>query len=133
MAGHPRDLRRRRVRRERRADPSIRLPSALEGPKGLEAVAFDLAGDEFLLLTFPADRTHFGNLTSAEQEIASELLRGKSYRQVARLRGSKYGTVANQIRSIFRKLQVHSRSELARAATAKSRLESPAPSTRKRT
>jgi DNA-binding NarL/FixJ family response regulator len=101
--------------RELRRAPRASGPAQF--PEELEAVAFQLGGDEFLLLTFPCQRSDFSGLTPAEQEIASQLLSGRSYRQVARQRGSTYGTVANQIRSIFRKLQVHSRSELARAAT----------------
>ena len=122
MVRRARGQRQQRMRRDSRADRSVNLPSGLECPKDLEAAPFDFAGDEFLLLSFPADRSDFSNLTAAEREIAAELLRGKSYRQVARLRGSKYGTVANQTRSIFRKLQVRSRSELARAASTKGRL-----------
>jgi len=86
-------------------------------PRGLEATTFELAGEEFLLLTFPSDTNDFSNLTESERQVASELLRGKSHREIARIRGTKVGTVANQVGSIFRKLQIRSRSELARAGS----------------
>jgi len=86
----------------------------IEPPRDLEAATFDIDGEEFLLLTFPADASDLANLTESEREVATELLRGKSYREVARIRGTKVGTVANQVRSIFRKLGIRSRSELAR-------------------
>ncbi len=92
------------------------LAPKVESPRDLEATTLDLGGEEFLLLTFPVDSRDFSQLTSAEQEVASELLSGRSYQDIARLRGTTYGTVANQVRSIFRKLEVRSRTELARSA-----------------
>jgi DNA-binding CsgD family transcriptional regulator len=87
---------------------------AIEAPRGLFAEKLDVQGDEFLLLAFPAERGDLSGLTSAEQEVASELLQGRSYQEIARQRGTTSGTVANQVRSIFRKIGVRSRSELAR-------------------
>jgi len=87
---------------------------AIEAPRGLVAEKLDVEGDEFLLLAFPAERGDLTGLTSAEQEVATELLQGKSYQEIARRRGTTSGTVANQVRSIFRKIGVRSRSELAR-------------------
>jgi DNA-binding NarL/FixJ family response regulator len=86
----------------------------IDAPRDLEAATFDVAGEEFLLLTFPTDASDLGKLTESERQVATELLRGKSYREIARIRGTKVGTVANQVRSIFRKLEIRSRSELAR-------------------
>jgi DNA-binding NarL/FixJ family response regulator len=90
-------------------------PPELQPPRDLEAATFHLGDDEYLLLTFPSDRADFTNLTESEREVATELLLGKSYRDIARIRGTKIGTVANQVRSIFRKLGIQSRTELARA------------------
>ena len=87
----------------------------IEPPRDLEAAMLDVGGDEYLLLTFPTEGSDFSNLTESEREVATELLRGKSYREIARIRGTKVGTVANQVRSLFRKLAIRSRSELARA------------------
>jgi DNA-binding CsgD family transcriptional regulator len=93
----------------------------LDPPRDLEAAKFEVGGEEFLVLTFPNDAIDFANLTDSEREVATELLRGKSYREVARIRGTKVGTVANQVRSIFRKLSIRSRSELARARASSKR------------
>jgi DNA-binding NarL/FixJ family response regulator len=101
---------------ENRSSEVCLVRPGFESPLDLQATAFDFGGDEFLLFTFPVDPGDFSKLTAAEQEIAGELLRGKSYQDIARLRGTTGGTVANQVRSIFRKLQIRSRSELARTA-----------------
>jgi DNA-binding NarL/FixJ family response regulator len=93
---------------------------AIEAPRGLLAERLEVQGDEFLLLAFPAERGDLSGLTSAEQEVASELLQGRSYQEIARQRGTTSGTVANQVRSIFRKLGVRSRSELARKSSTSS-------------
>ena len=97
-----------------RAEP---VRPELEPPRDLEAAKLDVGGEEFLLLTFPTDANDFSNLSESERQVATELLRGKSYREIARIRGTKVGTVANQVRSLFRKLAIRSRSELARART----------------
>ena len=51
-------------------------------------------------------------LTTAEMQVALELIHGKSNAEIARQRGTKERTVANQITTIFRKLGVASRTEL---------------------
>jgi len=56
-------------------------------------------------------------LTRAEADIVRAVLRGASNAEIAGVRGRSVRTVANQIASMFRKLNVGSRSELyARAA-----------------
>ncbi len=100
---------------------SVSLPFAeahCDANGELDATAFTFGGEEFLLLTFPIRSSNFDRLTHAEKDVAHELLRGKSYRDIARRRGTTSGTVANQVRSIFRKLGIRSRSELARTAGA---------------
>jgi DNA-binding CsgD family transcriptional regulator len=104
----------RRSSRDDRPNPEPAARPEIEAPAGLEAATFDVGGEEFLLLTFPTEASDLSNLTESEREVATELLRGKSYREIARIRGTKVGTVANQVRSIFRKLEIRSRSELAR-------------------
>ncbi len=52
-------------------------------------------------------------LTPAERDVASALLRGLSNDAIAVHRGSAPRTVANQIASLYRKLGVRSRAELA--------------------
>src|SRR5262249_241331 len=52
-------------------------------------------------------------LTSAERQVMEQALAGLSNHAIAQLRGSSRRTVANQLASVYRKLQVNSRSELA--------------------
>ena len=62
-------------------------------------------------------------LTAAEEEVVGLVLAGLSNAQIARRRGTRERTVANQLASIFRKVGVASRSELAAAAwSARGRL-----------
>ena len=83
-------------------------PSA--GPR---ATRFRLAGDDYIVLSYPkADLTAPAALTSTEQAVFSELLRGRSNRDIAESRGRAMRTVANQVAAIFRKLEVGSRTEL---------------------
>ena len=59
------------------------------------------------------------SLSAAEREIALAILSGASSRTIARNRGTSPRTVANQIASIFGKLGVMSRVELAAALGAR--------------
>ena len=54
-----------------------------------------------------------GSLTPAEREIARLALTGHSNAAIARRRGSSARTVANQLASVYRKLKISSRTELA--------------------
>jgi len=58
------------------------------------------------------DLTTPGELTPAEDAVTRGLVRGLSYEQIARERGTSVRTVANQVRATFRKLEIHSRAEL---------------------
>ena len=53
-------------------------------------------------------------LTVAEREVASALALGEPYESIARRRGTRERTIAKQVRTLFRKLGVSSRSELVR-------------------
>lgn len=72
-------------------------------------------GDEELaVVSWPATEGQLPScLTEAERAIASLLLAGESNQAIALRRGTSTRTVANQIASIFAKLGVQSRSELA--------------------
>lgn len=50
-------------------------------------------------------------LTPGETEVLDALAKGFSYKEVARLRGTSYYTVADHVKAIYRKLAVNSRSE----------------------
>lgn len=50
-------------------------------------------------------------LTAIEVEVLDFLARGFSYREIAGLRGVKENTIASQVKSLYRKLNVRSRGE----------------------
>jgi DNA-binding CsgD family transcriptional regulator len=59
--------------------------------------------------TEPPGRHVQQNLTGAERDVAALAAAGMSNAEIARLRGTSDRTVANQMASILRKLQVGSR------------------------
>lgn len=56
-------------------------------------------------------------LTEAERKVLKLVLEGHSNAHIARVRGTATRTVANQIASLFRKHDVHSRAELVASLT----------------
>jgi DNA-binding CsgD family transcriptional regulator len=83
---------------------------------GLRArlVSFELAGETFAVGSGSAvDESLLERLTPAEREVTLHLLRGATNAEVARRRGTSPNTVANQVQSIFDRLGVGSRVELA--------------------
>jgi DNA-binding NarL/FixJ family response regulator len=92
-------------------------PRIPEAPANLDAATFRIASEDFLALTFSATAAGLAVLTESEQQVASELLRGRSYRDIAQIRGTSPSTIASQVQSIFRKLKVRSRTELATTAS----------------
>jgi DNA-binding CsgD family transcriptional regulator len=84
-------------------------------PKALRATPVTVGGARFVLLGF--ERSDLpDHLTPAERQVVLAVLAGLSNAEVARLRGSSPRTVANQLATIFKKLGVRSRSELAARA-----------------
>ena len=87
----------------------------LPPPSGLVVQRRHAEAPGELLLSFPL-RGEAGaciSLTKAEREVAADLLLGFSNRKIADHRRVSVRTIANQIGALFRKLQVHSRLELA--------------------
>jgi DNA-binding CsgD family transcriptional regulator len=83
-------------------------------PVGLRAARVDLAGDSYVVLTFPTPSWELPDcLTRAEREVAQAMLGGATNEQIAEQRSISVRTVAHQIGSIFEKLAVSSRAELA--------------------
>jgi DNA-binding CsgD family transcriptional regulator len=100
------------------ADPT---PSAagVPMPAAMEATGFKVEGNEYLILSYPVPRWNVPEVLSpAEELIARRLLAGESCAEIARSRGTAARTVANQIASIFAKLKVKSRLELAAKCAA---------------
>lgn len=84
-------------------------------PEGLRVTAMDEIGPALVVLSFPlpdADDA-FDDLTSAERDVACRAIQGSSNAEIASARGTHVRTVANQMASIFTKLGVSSRQELA--------------------
>ncbi len=71
----------------------------------------DYAVIRFRISTSP----RWASLTRAEAEVARYVLKGLSNKQIALRRRTCERTVANQLASLYRKLDVSSRAELANA------------------
>ena len=82
----------------------------MSGPR---SVRFSVAGADYLILSVPIESAGGRELSPAEQAVAAASLQGLSTREIARRRSTSPRTVANQLASVFQKLGVHSRSELA--------------------
>ena len=82
-------------------------------PWGLCASRIRWSGGDYQVLTYAAPFWPLPPcLTRAEQSIVLELVAGARHRDIARARGTSERTVANQVASIFRKLNVGSRLDL---------------------
>jgi DNA-binding NarL/FixJ family response regulator len=115
--------RRRRRRIPKGADPkraSAAEDADLPLPAGIGADTVVLGEDEYLILTVPIPAWDVPQqLTEAERAVALAVLRGASNEQIAHARRTSVHTVANQIGSIFTKLRVASRIELAHRLSSK--------------
>jgi DNA-binding NarL/FixJ family response regulator len=82
-------------------------------PWGLCASRIRWSGDDCQIFTYAAPFWPLPRcLTRAEQSIVLELVAGACHRDIAMARGTSERTVANQVASIFRKLNVGSRLDL---------------------
>jgi DNA-binding NarL/FixJ family response regulator len=105
-----------------RRNDDVATPRSIDVPvpAGLRATRVDLAGESYVLLAFPVPTWDLPDcLTPAEQEVAKALLGGAKNRQIAEQRSISERTVAHQIGSIFEKLAVSSRAELASLLAAR--------------
>jgi DNA-binding NarL/FixJ family response regulator len=83
-------------------------------PAGLRADAVEVGRETYLVLSFPSPTVDASALTAAELAVARAVVAGESNAEIARARGRSPRTIGNQVASIFRKLGVGSRLELAR-------------------
>lgn len=88
--------------------------SAKAPPRDLKGFTFVADGREVAVLSFARDAPAL--LTTAEREVAFLILAGRTNADIAQVRGTSMRTVANQVASLFRKLEVSSRAELVAAA-----------------
>jgi DNA-binding NarL/FixJ family response regulator len=78
-----------------------------------------VVGDEVLVVTsLPADAAGLSDarlsvLTNAERQVALDVAAGLSNQAIAKKRKRAVRTIANQLASIYRKLGIASRAELA--------------------
>lgn len=79
-------------------------------------VKSSVGGHEFAVLAFPIREPArvLDTLTEAERAVATMVIDGLSNAEIATRRGTSVRTVANQLQSLYRKLNVSSRLELAR-------------------
>lgn len=69
--------------------------------------------DEILVLTYPIVPRVPPSLTDSEADVLTRIMLGESNADIARNRDTSPNTIANQVSSIFEKLGVNARSELA--------------------
>jgi len=81
----------------------------------LELYELDVAGERFIVMSLPTGTSgnSYTQLSAAEREVASDAAAGLSNAAIAKKRGRSTRTIANQLASIYRKLGVASRAELA--------------------
>lgn len=103
----------RRIRKDVDARPVAERAAAPHAD--LRAAELAVEGERFLVLSrsLPAVTQLPAVLTTAEAAVVQLLLRGASNEAIATARRSSVRTVANQLASIYRKLDVRSRGELA--------------------
>jgi DNA-binding NarL/FixJ family response regulator len=85
-----------------------------EAPAGLRGAWLRFGGEQLVVFSHPlAERDDEHALTPAERDVVSRVVQGCSNQQIAVERGTSPRTVAKQVQSIYRKLSLHSRAELA--------------------
>jgi DNA-binding NarL/FixJ family response regulator len=85
----------------------------LKPPRGFRASRFKAGSEELAVLSFPLPAIPLpASLSPAERDVAIAIVAGKTNEEIAAERRSSVRTVANQVASMFRKLQVRSRGEL---------------------
>lgn len=102
------------------AAPASEPAPSVEGP--IFATRLRAAGKELFVLSLPSPAAQLPTvLTAAERHVAGLVLDGLSNRTIAQVRGTSVRTVANQIASVFRKLNVTGRAELGDAVVGRKR------------
>jgi DNA-binding CsgD family transcriptional regulator len=95
---------------------------AFFAPSGLRRKLAEtfFVGERLLTGNYPLVNTrNIANLSETEREVAALMIAGSTNADIAERRGTSEHTVANQVQSIFRKLNVRSRGELVARLHAK--------------
>jgi len=103
----------RRSRPPARCDALARWPDALPVPLGLNIEAIEVGAETLVVFTFPRASSRSRALTRAETVTVALILEGLTTAEIAVRRGVATTTVSSQLQSIYRKLGVSSRTELA--------------------
>jgi DNA-binding NarL/FixJ family response regulator len=86
-------------------------------PRGIQAERAAHRGKPVVRVSFPVPINHWTEaLTSAEKDVANDILAGLPNGAIGKKRGSSVRTVVNQVASIFKKVGAHSRLELCLVA-----------------
>jgi DNA-binding CsgD family transcriptional regulator len=81
--------------------------------RDLGMVRFLVGDQELAVLAFTVPELRFPKeLSEAEREIARHLCEGRSMAAIAKLRRRSPFTILNQMRSLYAKLDIHTRAEL---------------------
>ena len=87
------------------------LPAGLRGVHGARV---EYGNEQYAIISMPAyDHDFIAKLSHAEKEVARWILMGKSDKQIAAIRACSPKTITKQINSIYEKLAVHNRAQLA--------------------
>lgn len=89
-------------------------PLPKEPPIGV--IAYELEPGKILFVHALPNAFDDAKLSPSEREVAALMLHGRDNASIASLRGTSVRTTANQVASIFAKLGVRSRAELAAKA-----------------
>ena len=80
----------------------------------LRTARFHLGTEDLVVLSWPHSDAALTALTEAERAVALLANEGLSNTEIAQVRGVSARTIANQLASVFAKLGIGSRVELAR-------------------
>jgi DNA-binding CsgD family transcriptional regulator len=99
-----------------RAKPAASTPVSKQR---LEAESFYVDGLELVVFELELELAFPESFTQAERDVARLLCEGHSTAAIAERRGSRYRTIANQLASMYRKVNVHSSVELVALLTGR--------------
>ena len=97
-----------------RSKHSLPPPAQPSPPPGFRSAALEEEGHTFMVMSYELPEWELPDtLTVTERQVLRALLRGATQAQVAEARSVTSATISNQLASIFHKVGVGSRMELA--------------------